>query len=96
LEQGNINLFIYSNKYNNLSFREISFNNSEAGWFWVIQKNCWSNESKEHLTIEGLRKIFAIKASLNLGLSEELKVAFLNIIPVKRPLVVDQVIKDPH
>ena len=28
---------------------------------------------KEHLTIEGLRKIVAIKASINLGLSSELK-----------------------
>ena len=36
---------------------------------------------KEHLTIEGLHKIVAIKASLNLGLSEELKVAFTNVIP---------------
>ena len=51
---------------------------------------------KEHLTIEGLHKIVAIKASLNLGLSEELKVAFSNIIPMKRPLVIDQVIKNPH
>jgi len=51
---------------------------------------------KEHLTIEGLRKIVAIKASMHLGLSKELKVAFPNIIPVKRPLVVDQVITDPN
>jgi len=51
---------------------------------------------KEHLTIEGLHKIVAIKASLNLGLSEELKVAFPSVIPVKKPLVVDQVITDPN
>jgi len=36
---------------------------------------------KEHLTIEGLHKIVAIKASLNLGLSDKLKVAFPNVIP---------------
>ena len=42
---------------------------------------------KEHLTIEGLQKIVAIRASLNLGLSDELKVAFTNIIPVSRSLV---------
>jgi hypothetical protein len=28
---------------------------------------------KEHLTIEGLQKIVAIRASMNKGLSEELK-----------------------
>ena len=51
---------------------------------------------KEHLTIEGLHKIVAIKASMNNGLSEVLKEVFPNIIPVPRPLVVDQSIKDPH
>lgn len=44
--------------------------------------------------MEGLKKIVAIKASLNLGLSEELKVDFPEIIPVLRPLVENQVIKD--
>lgn len=33
-------------------------------------------QNKEHLTIEGVNKIVAIKASMNLGLSDELKVAF--------------------
>lgn len=40
---------------------------------------------KEHLTPEGIQKIIAIKASVNLGLAEELKVAFPNTIPVPRP-----------
>lgn len=52
---------------------------------------------KEHLTKEGLNKLVAIKASMNLGLSESLKAAFpANIIPVPRPLVKDQEIKDPN
>lgn len=42
---------------------------------------------KEHFTIEGLKKIVAIKASLNLGLSAELKAAFPEVIPVPRPLI---------
>lgn len=34
-------------------------------------------ENREHLTLEGLRKIVALKSILNTGtLSEELKVAF--------------------
>ena len=33
-------------------------------------------EWREHLTLEGLHKIIAIIASMNWGLSEELKLAF--------------------
>jgi hypothetical protein len=43
----------------------------------------WLN--KEHLTPEGLRKIVAIKASMNNGLPEGLKAAFPDVIPVLRP-----------
>jgi hypothetical protein len=50
--------------------------------------------NKEHLTIEGLRKIIALKASFNLGLSEKLKLEFSNVIPVARPLVPASFIKD--
>jgi hypothetical protein len=53
-------------------------------------------QNKEHLTEEGLRKIVAIKASLNLGLSEELKAAFPKILPVTRPSVLDYNIQDPN
>ena len=42
---------------------------------------------KEHLTKEGLIKILAIKASMNLGLSEKLKLAFPDVVPVERPEV---------
>ena len=53
--------------------------------------------SKQHLTIEGLRKILAIKYSINLGLlSDKLKAAFPNITPVDRPSVLDCKIKNPN
>lgn len=52
--------------------------------------------NKEHLTLEGLNKIISIKASLNHGLSKELKVAFHNVKPVLRPLAMDQVIPHPN
>jgi len=56
--------------------------------------------NKEHLTVEGLQKIVAIKASLNLGLSDILKTAFVRpetgVISVDRPLVTNQKIKDPN
>lgn len=38
----------------------------------------------------------AIKASANRGLSEKIPGAFPNIVPVDRPRVLDQVIKDPN
>ena len=44
-------------------------------------------QRKEHLTLEGLRQIVAIKAAMNLGLSEKLKVAYPDVFPVERPLV---------
>ena len=44
-------------------------------------------KNKEHLTPEGLRKIVAIRASMNRGLSDKLKLAFPYVVPVVRPLV---------
>jgi len=42
---------------------------------------------KGHLTLEGLQEIVNIRASINLGLSEELKAEFPDVIAVQRPLV---------
>jgi hypothetical protein len=53
-------------------------------------------KNKEHLTPEGLIKILSIKASINRGLPEKLQVTFPNVVPVDRPRVLDQVIKDPY
>jgi hypothetical protein len=50
----------------------------------------------EHLTSEGLAKIVALKASMNMGLSEELKAVFPKIIPIARPLVQNLSIPDPQ
>jgi len=52
--------------------------------------------NKEHLTPEGLNRIIALKANLNLGLSEELIAAFEGVVPVERPVILDQKIRDPH
>jgi hypothetical protein len=56
---------------------------------------------KRHLTLEGAQEIMAIKASMNNGLSNELKTAFPNtIIPVERPKVselpIGDIQKHPH
>lgn len=45
-------------------------------------------KNKEHLTLDGLRKVMSIKASLNLGLSSNLKAIFSDLKAVNKPLVV--------
>jgi hypothetical protein len=42
-------------------------------------------KDKKHLTIEGLQELISIRASVNKGLSERLKLAFPNIKPVVKP-----------
>jgi len=51
--------------------------------------------AKEHLTTEGLRKVVSIRASINKGLSDELKAAFPNTIPTPRPEVEESLINHP-
>jgi hypothetical protein len=51
---------------------------------------------QEHLTQEGLIKIVSIKASMNRGLSEDLQIAFPNVIPVLRPILGVATIPDPY
>ena len=52
--------------------------------------------NQEHLTLQSLSKLVAIKGSMNLGLSSELKTAFPGIAPVTRPLIKNQKISDPN
>ena len=51
---------------------------------------------KEHLTREGLVKVLSIKESINLGLSDSVKSAFLDIVAVERPIISNQKILDPN
>jgi hypothetical protein len=53
-------------------------------------------KNKEHLTLEGLKKIVAFKASINLGLSELLLNEFSDIIAIERPLIKNQIINNPY
>jgi hypothetical protein len=52
--------------------------------------------NQEHLTDLGLQKIINLRASLNLGLSEGLKVAFPNTKPVTKTLVIFEKIPSPQ
>jgi len=51
--------------------------------------------NKEHLSLEGLNKIINIRASMNLGLSENLKNTF-NVIPAPRPEILFEEIPNPY
>ena len=51
---------------------------------------------QKHLTIEGLREIVSISASLNLGLSDGLVKAFPDITPIKRAKLEAPETIDPH
>jgi hypothetical protein len=55
-----------------------------------------SINKSEHLTYEGLNKIVAIRASMNLGLTTTLTKSFPNVSPVLRPLIQNQEIQDIH
>jgi hypothetical protein len=51
-------------------------------------------QNKMHLTREGLQEIINIKASMNLGISEELKSNFINTVPVQRLIIKTKNIQD--
>lgn len=51
---------------------------------------------KEHLTGEGLQEIINIKGSINLGLSDTLKVSFPKTAIVKRPIIEKSEIPNPY
>jgi hypothetical protein len=52
--------------------------------------------NRKHLTIEGLNEIVRLRASMNLGLSDELTKSFLSVVPVDRPKVELTEVKDPR
>ena len=52
--------------------------------------------NKDHLTIEGLNQIINIKASMNTGLSQNLKSNFNLTVPANRPLIITDKISDPQ
>uniref|UniRef100_UPI0030DF1BFC hypothetical protein n=1 Tax=Dematophora necatrix TaxID=2751867 RepID=UPI0030DF1BFC len=50
--------------------------------------------NKEHLKLEGLKKVVGLKATMNKGLSDQLRAAFLDLIFIPRPLVENKNIQD--
>lgn len=64
--------------------------------FLLFEKIALLMNNKEHLTDAGLHKIVAIKASMNLGLSEKLSISFPEITPCERPIINILSIPDPN
>ena len=54
--------------------------------FELLKKICCLVRNKQHIILEGFKKIVAAKSSLNKGLSEELKQAFPDITALPRPI----------
>ena len=75
------------NKYPLITQKQADYKALKLAYFII--------KNKEHITNDGLRKIVAIKASMNLGLSDKLKLAFPDLVPVGRPLVENPKILDP-
>jgi hypothetical protein len=59
----------------------------KAADFYLFKQVTELMINKAHLTTEGLQEIINIKASMNLGLSDELKSNFINTVPVQRPTI---------
>lgn len=63
--------------------------------YFILFKQIVSLMSKnQHTTLEGLKEILAYRASLNWGLSENLKISFPSIIPVKRVEIEDNTLSN--
>jgi len=55
--------------------------------FIIFSKIVELISQKEHLTLEGIQKIVSLKASMNKGLTDNLKQAFPDIKPIPRPVI---------
>lgn len=64
---------------------------------YLLFKQAFELISKDaHLTLDGLKEIVSIKANLNLGLSDKLKVAFPVLPSVSKPLFLCPEIPNPY
>lgn len=68
----------------------------KAADFYLFKQVTELMRNEDHLTTEGLQKIINIKASINLGISDELKSHFINTVPVQRPTIQTTNIQDSN
>jgi hypothetical protein len=67
-------------------FQQYPLNTNKRADFELFSRAVGLLSNKEHLTPVGLEKLVAIKASINLGLSDKLKAAFPLCKPIPRPI----------
>ena len=77
-------------------FEKYGLLTQKAADFILFTKVVELMNTKAHLSLEGLKQIINIKASMNLGLSETLKSEFNNIISVDRPIILTKNIPNPN
>lgn len=77
-------------------FDEFSLITQKQADYVLFKRVALMMKQGEHLTEKGLQKIINIRASMNLGLSPNLKNAFPLWKPVNRPLVENQIIPNPY
>ena len=77
-------------------FNKFPLNTNKRADYELFQMGFKLINQKEHLNTEGLLKILSIKASLNKGLSSQLKTDFPNITSNMRPDILIQPIKSPQ
>jgi len=82
------NLIIHLDRYTLLT--------QKAADFILFKEVVELMKNKVHLSIEGLKKIINIKASMNLGLSDFLKSEFIDFTPVERQVINTENIPDPN
>jgi hypothetical protein len=68
----------------------------KGGDFVLFKKVVELINNKAHLNIKGLHQIVNIKASINLGLSKQLKSEFKQFSPVIRPIINTDIIPNPN
>ena len=64
--------------------------------FELFKKGILMVINKEHLTKEGLNKLISIKASMNRGLSKELKTLFPDIVPMVLSIIERNTVPNPY
>lgn len=77
-------------------FDKYCLNTQKQADYELFKQAFYLIQNKEHLKKDGLHKIIAIKASMNLGLSDSLKEAFSSIVPVQRSKVDNISVRDPY
>lgn len=77
-------------------FDKYSLVSEKLGDYLLFKQVLELMSTKQHLTQEGLEKIVSLKASINKGLSDELRLAFPQCNPTPRPVVNNKAIPAPE